>query len=391
MDKETLSHYGWIVILVLILAVLLALATPFGSFIAGAIKSTTAGFFSVNQSALNSTGLINIGNQTFDDGNSDNVGSDDSIKQEPVNCEHTYESDVVVNCDTVGTITYTCSKCGDQYTEERTTATHTFDNAKDLTCNECNVRFLEYAFDTADYDSKMGTTTATDLHVDIPITFEHNGKKYKVTEIEEYGFENCPLATVSIPDSVYCIDRYAFKGSKIEKIYIPDSVTITGMAVFSNCSKLTDVRLSENLKTLQVSTFYGCSSLKTITLPNSITWLRDEVFRSCSKLESIVLGDNITTLGENLFWNTPKLSEITIGKGITKIGYAVFDNSGIKKITIHAGVTEIGQNALDAYNLSEIIFEGTMEQWNSITFGKDWNKAAKATYVQCSDGQVPLS
>ena len=67
MDKETLSHYGWVVILVLILAVLLALASPFGNFIAGAIKATTAGFFSVNQSALNSTGLINIGDQSFDD------------------------------------------------------------------------------------------------------------------------------------------------------------------------------------------------------------------------------------------------------------------------------------------------------------------------------------
>jgi hypothetical protein len=33
MDKETLSHYGWIVILVLILAVLLALASPFGSLL----------------------------------------------------------------------------------------------------------------------------------------------------------------------------------------------------------------------------------------------------------------------------------------------------------------------------------------------------------------------
>ena len=42
MDKETLSNYGWIVILVLILAVMIALATPFGNFIAGAIKSTTA-------------------------------------------------------------------------------------------------------------------------------------------------------------------------------------------------------------------------------------------------------------------------------------------------------------------------------------------------------------
>ena len=51
MDKETLSNYGWIVICVLILAVMIALATPFGHFIAGAIKSTTAGFFTVNQNA----------------------------------------------------------------------------------------------------------------------------------------------------------------------------------------------------------------------------------------------------------------------------------------------------------------------------------------------------
>ena len=75
MDKETLSNYGWIVICVLILAVMLALATPFGTFVAGAIKSTTAGLFSVNQAALNSTGLIDIGDQSFDDGSGGNGGN----------------------------------------------------------------------------------------------------------------------------------------------------------------------------------------------------------------------------------------------------------------------------------------------------------------------------
>ena len=52
MDKETLSNYGWIVVLVLILAVLLALATPFGNFIAGAFKATYAGFGMVGDNAL---------------------------------------------------------------------------------------------------------------------------------------------------------------------------------------------------------------------------------------------------------------------------------------------------------------------------------------------------
>lgn len=68
MDKETLSNYGWIVIAVLVLAVMIALATPFGGYVRTAVKSTTAGLFETNRSALNSTGLINIADQSFDDG-----------------------------------------------------------------------------------------------------------------------------------------------------------------------------------------------------------------------------------------------------------------------------------------------------------------------------------
>ena len=68
MDKETLSNYGWIVICVLVLAVMIALATPFGDYISTAVKSTTQGLFDVNKNALNSTGLINVGDQSFSDG-----------------------------------------------------------------------------------------------------------------------------------------------------------------------------------------------------------------------------------------------------------------------------------------------------------------------------------
>ena len=74
MDKETLSNYGWIVICVLVLAVMIALATPFGTFVADAVKSTTQGLFDVNQSALNSTGLINVGDQSFGEGGNGGAG-----------------------------------------------------------------------------------------------------------------------------------------------------------------------------------------------------------------------------------------------------------------------------------------------------------------------------
>ena len=54
MDKETLSNYGWVVICVLVLVVMIALATPFGNYIATAVKNTTQGLFGASSKALNS-------------------------------------------------------------------------------------------------------------------------------------------------------------------------------------------------------------------------------------------------------------------------------------------------------------------------------------------------
>lgn len=111
MDKETLSNYGWIVICVLVLAVMLALATPFGTFVADAIKSTTQGLFDVNQNALNSTGLINIGDQSFGEGGNGGTGEipvvpgEPETPVEPTPCTH-------ANTKVEGAATATCTTDG---------------------------------------------------------------------------------------------------------------------------------------------------------------------------------------------------------------------------------------------------------------------------------------
>lgn len=56
MDKNTLSNYGWIVIAVLVLSVMIALATPFGKYIKDAVWSTTEGLFDVQNNALDIIG-----------------------------------------------------------------------------------------------------------------------------------------------------------------------------------------------------------------------------------------------------------------------------------------------------------------------------------------------
>ncbi len=57
MDKNTLSNYGWIVIAVLVLSVMIALSTPFGNYIKDAVATTTQGLFDTNLKALESVGV----------------------------------------------------------------------------------------------------------------------------------------------------------------------------------------------------------------------------------------------------------------------------------------------------------------------------------------------
>ena len=44
MNKETFSRYGWIIIIVLILAVMITFAAPFGNAIASGVNNFVNGF-----------------------------------------------------------------------------------------------------------------------------------------------------------------------------------------------------------------------------------------------------------------------------------------------------------------------------------------------------------
>ena len=44
MDKETFSSYGWLVVTVIIVALMIAFATPFGNHIIDAVKDLVGGF-----------------------------------------------------------------------------------------------------------------------------------------------------------------------------------------------------------------------------------------------------------------------------------------------------------------------------------------------------------
>ena len=55
MDKETFSSYGWIVITVIVIAIMIAFATPFGEFIVDAVKTVLNDFQGEASDALSNS------------------------------------------------------------------------------------------------------------------------------------------------------------------------------------------------------------------------------------------------------------------------------------------------------------------------------------------------
>ena len=78
---------------------------------------------------------------------------------------------------------------------------------------------------------------------------------------------------------------------------------------------------------------------------------------------------SITQIASGAFADLPKLESVTLPDKIQKISVCAFYNSP---------------------KLTEIIFEGTVEQWNAIEKEDGWDYGAADFTVRCSDGEIKM-
>lgn len=79
------------------------------------------------------------------------------------------------------------------------------------------------------------------------------------------------------------------------------------------------------------------------------------------------------------------------GMPVTHIIGAAFNNSMIRSIKIPTSITTIGEGSFGGcFNLTNITFLGTKEQWSAIAKSSECFSVVPATYVQCIDGQVSI-
>ncbi len=165
-----------------------------------------------------------------------------------------------------------------------------------------------------------------------------------VTSINENAFYNCTsLKSIDLPSSLSKIGRYAFYNcTSIQQVDFPDKLTSIDYGAFSGCRSLTSVIIPKTVTSLGGRAFSGCLGLESVTMQGSGR-VPDYAFSNCKKLIDLKLSENITAIGDYAFYNCIKLSSITLSENIKSIGASAFYNcTGLVSVILGA---DIGDNA----------------------------------------------
>lgn len=251
-----------------------------------------------------------------------------------------------------------------------------------------------------------------------------------LTTIGDSGFTNCAkLSEISIPSNVSSIGNYAFKNcSGITSVAIPTNVQAINTSTFENCSQLTAMSISVNIKTIKQGAFNGCTGIKKFTYGGTI-----EQYRNFTKTESWHNGitiQKVNCTNGNCYFDgtvsfilatltykdgstyniegkssTLRQSDITastlpskndiikveIGEDTTIISQSTFEGcSGITSVSLPSTLRTIDYGAFaGCESLTSIYYNGTIDNWNNITIGSNWNYIVHKDFrVICTDGYI---
>lgn len=199
--------------------------------------------------------------------------------------------------------------------------------------------------------SVVGIGTCTDTDVVIPSYYQG----LPVTKIAANAFrDNDKITSVFIPSTVQSIDQWAFM----------------------SCSNLESIQFSEGLQKLENLVFIWCSSLKSIEFPSTLKETGHSLFNECTSLEYVVFPEGLTRIEHGMLTNCDSLRTVYIPASVTYIGNKAFWHST---------------------NLTDIVYAGTMAQWEQIEKGFEMTSSGELTFwssdtgdfvIHCTDGDI---
>lgn len=268
-----------------------------------------------------------------------------------------------------------------------------------------------------------------------------------VTYIEDYAFNECSgLQNVNLGQNLIAIDQYAFAGcSGLRNITIPDSVVGINTCAFKDCvnlEKVTEpsairtlggnifmntafyntqdsdlkmfagwligytgsnpvVKIPEDLNGIAAGVFQSCETVEEIIFPTTIKDIGNATFANCPNLKKVVIPGNVKRIGEYAFYNCKRLQEVNLEYGLETIEFDAFVGCPISVVCIpesvkklyycfDSGAIYIPKTVNEIRGLSassiylKLYYEGTKEEWETITYDEYSISADYATEYDCT-------
>lgn len=202
-------------------------------------------------------------------------------------------------------------------------------------------------------------------------------------------FRFCSLTSFIIGKNIINIPQgICYNQKKLSQVHIPEGVLSIGDNAFRECTALKSITIPASIQNIGRIAFAGCTSLKKTSYLGTITDWCKLTFTGSGK----AFANNPVYFSGNLYINDIEIKDLIIPNNVPTIGgYNFIGCKALNSIVISESVTNIGTGSFyDCTNVQTITYNGTVEQWGLITLGSNWNKNVPATYVQCTDGQVPL-
>ena len=275
-----------------------------------------------------------------------------------------------------------------------------------------------------------------ELNVESGNPVYHSDGNCLINTAEKMIVLGCEGSVIPRDESVIGIYSWAFDGiSNLTELYISEYMTDIDIFAFLYCGNIKKIEVAEgntvycainNMLVLRESkyviracadsvipsdgsilglydgAFTGCA-VKDVYIPVCIEWVGPNSFDDCTQIESITVeeGNEYYYSAGNCLIERNASGETTlikgcdnsyVAEGVDIIRYEAFKDCNFKSLTIASTVKEISSYAFqDCTQLTDIIFEGTVEEWNAVEKVSGWDINTGEYVVRCTDGIVEKS
>ena len=249
--------------------------------------------------------------------------------------------------------------------------------------------------------------------------------------LKPFAFDGGHFTSVNFHDGITSIPSGAFRNcTKLTEIILPDSITSIGDYSFNYCSSV-KIAIFNNVTSIGYSSVWGMSSIDAIyfkSKPSGINtepnyYYEDDIVCGyvCVKVDgaiygikdgvatllhasSDITGDfeiptsieysgttySVTSIGKLAFENMDSITSIKIPNSVITIGNSAFNScDSLESVEISSLLTSIGDQAFSGCKaLVTINYNGTKEQWNTISKVWSWDFATGKYTIYCSNGFI---